>query len=271
MVSNDHVPDTVLEAIEAAEGTAGDDIEDVEAEWLDSGAFDVDLGEEADATVTTLAGDIQVTPQDSEASTSLVREDGVQVLTELTEGDSQASFDVVLPDGAALEVNEEGGYDIALTAEGSRLDLGQVEAPWAVDAEGKQLETSYELVDGTLVQHVDTSDAAFPVVADPRLTFGWGVYLNMYGTELKAISALAYTSGTVAALAACQASKLPAVLGKIVRAMCVVIGGPSVWSIIRGIVSIAKNKKISAGKCYQTKLIPRNNALKVVKAKGNCY
>lgn len=52
-------------------------------------------------------------------------------------------------------------------------NVGLVEAPWAVDAKGKQLATQYQvLADGTVRQNVDVKGATFPVVADPRVSFG---------------------------------------------------------------------------------------------------
>jgi hypothetical protein len=42
-------------------------------------------------------------------------------------------------------------------------------APWAKDANGKNLPTSYSVSGDVVTQHVDPKGAAFPVVADPRL------------------------------------------------------------------------------------------------------
>lgn len=47
--------------------------------------------------------------------------------------------------------------------------LGEVAAPWAVDADGNPVATEYELDGTTLVQTVKvTPDTTFPVVADPK-------------------------------------------------------------------------------------------------------
>ncbi|MGW2255897.1 hypothetical protein ACWCXH_38005 [Kitasatospora sp. NPDC001660] len=58
---------------------------------------------------------------------------------------------------------------------------GRISAPWAYDANGRALPTSYTVDGDTLTQHVDTRGAAFPVVADPHYTWGWltgTVYFN---------------------------------------------------------------------------------------------
>ncbi|MFE3557291.1 hypothetical protein ACFXKW_20850 [Streptomyces sp. NPDC059193] len=83
-------------------------------------------------------------------------------------------FGVQLPTGAKLVANDQGGYDIAKKSDGGgTFVLGQIEAPWAKDANGKSLPTSYRLEGDTVVQDITTApDTAFPVVADPKWTWG---------------------------------------------------------------------------------------------------
>ncbi|MFD7904211.1 hypothetical protein ACFV4G_18425 [Kitasatospora sp. NPDC059747] len=62
----------------------------------------------------------------------------------------------------------------------------RISAPWAYDANGRALPTSYSVDGGTVTQHVDTRGAAFPVVADPHYTWGWitgTVYFNRNETS----------------------------------------------------------------------------------------
>ncbi|MFJ4190521.1 hypothetical protein [Kitasatospora sp. NPDC089509] len=91
-------------------------------------------------------------------------------------------FTVDLPEGAELVPNDHGGYDITKrVGAGATVVMGQVDAPWAKDATGKELPTHYTLNNTTLTQTVDTDGAAFPVVADPKWTWGiisGTVYLN---------------------------------------------------------------------------------------------
>ncbi|MFJ2863994.1 hypothetical protein [Kitasatospora sp. NPDC087314] len=92
--------------------------------------------------------------------------------------DSSASteqrFDLGLPDNTRL-VPADGGYDIVQNgASGAAFSLGHIDAPWAKDATGKSLHTSYRLEGNTLIQSIDTDkNTAFPVVADPKWTWGW--------------------------------------------------------------------------------------------------
>lgn len=57
------------------------------------------------------------------------------------------------------------------------------------DASGQALETAYEIDGSTLVQTVNTSNAVFPVVADPRIESHWHwfgafkVWLTRHETE----------------------------------------------------------------------------------------
>src|SRR5690606_35644684 len=86
---------------------------------------------------------------------------------------------------------------------------GSVAAPWAKDAQGRPVPTRYTAEGHTLVQDIDTNEnTAFPVVADPKITFGWGVYINMWGHELGA-AALAVGFGVEVGLAyICGKAKL---------------------------------------------------------------
>ncbi|WP_327358311.1 hypothetical protein [Streptomyces sp. NBC_01304] len=83
-------------------------------------------------------------------------------------------FTVHLPDGADLSEDGRGGYEITREVdEGVRVTVGTVEAPWAKDANGKPVETSYRLDGDGIVQTVEANEGtAFPVVADPKFTWG---------------------------------------------------------------------------------------------------
>ncbi|SDS56116.1 hypothetical protein SAMN05216371_0164 [Streptomyces sp. TLI_053] len=83
-------------------------------------------------------------------------------------------FTLNLPDGAELIANDQGGYDITKSSpQGGRFVMGQIDAPWAKDANGRTVPTSYKRDGNTLVQEVHTTkDTTFPVVADPKWTWG---------------------------------------------------------------------------------------------------
>lgn len=50
------------------------------------------------------------------------------------------------------------------------VNLGAIAAPWAYDADGRSLDTHYQIVPDGFVQHIDTTDAVFPVTFDPTYT-----------------------------------------------------------------------------------------------------
>jgi hypothetical protein len=79
-------------------------------------------------------------------------------------------FPLNLPRGATLE--QRANETILIRGAAGR-PIGAVRAPWARDANGQRVATRLEIRGQTLVQHVDHRGAAYPVVADPSIDFGW--------------------------------------------------------------------------------------------------
>ena len=102
----------------------------------------------------------------------------------------QLRFDVSLPDGATLELDDDGSIDV-VDADG--FTIGAFKAPWARAADGTVVETSYTVEGRTIVQSVATADEAlYPVVADPEFDWGWvtgTIYFNRAETALICFSA----------------------------------------------------------------------------------
>ena len=74
-------------------------------------------------------------------------------------------YDLTLPKSAQA-IPQEDGSILFLGAD--EEFLGGVAAPWAKDATGKSIATSYEYADGVLRQYIDfDGSTAFPVTADP--------------------------------------------------------------------------------------------------------
>jgi len=90
------------------------------------------------------------------------------------------SLDEVLPDASEVDQVDLAEHmpSADVLGEGSEgLSDGQVvvgvfQAPWAVDAAGQELPTSFDIDNGDLVQVVDTANADFPVVSDPLPLIG---------------------------------------------------------------------------------------------------
>jgi hypothetical protein len=94
--------------------------------------------------------------------------DGARIATVSTDGSAAAQtfrYRVGLPGRGRLRARADGGVDMVL----GRRVIGRFAAPWARDANGTSLTTSYRVDGTTLVQVVATAGAAFPVVADPTI------------------------------------------------------------------------------------------------------
>lgn len=77
------------------------------------------------------------------------------------------------PGADELEVRlvGEGAAISAILDDGERRSVASVAKPWAVDAQGKELRTWFEVHGTSLRQLVDTTGAVAPVVFDPTYSF----------------------------------------------------------------------------------------------------
>ena len=150
-------------------------------------------------TVTSALGKVAITATDARDSVVRSQQDGIQALTVLRQGQTTATFAIQLPSGAKME-QSGAGLNI-VSSHGATV--GKINAPWAVDAAGKRLPTNYTVANGTLVQHVDTAGAAYPVVADPWISYGWYVYANFSPGDVRWLAGYAdYFQLTTAACSA---------------------------------------------------------------------
>jgi hypothetical protein len=209
---------------------------------------------------TTNAELFKVTPRTSAHVSHFMGKPGasqVQIVSVLDSPDASETlvFDLasttMATDPVTAVSTNGGGLSIKL---GDRLRVGAVDAPWAKDANGKSLPTHYQVQGQTIRQVVDFTGAAFPVVADPKITYGWGVYLGLWGAEIKAvISALA-----VGGFAGCTfVNKLPTALSKVAGQVCTLLGLTAAKAVFQLIVSTFKDQsKIQNYACYQRKILP---------------
>lgn len=102
---------------------------------------------------------------------------------------------------------------------GSNQVLGHVYPPWAKDATGRNLATRYTIEGATLVQTTDTSNAAYPVVVDPKISFGRYIYVRFDPTERRELAnAIAGAGGAVVGAALCARA------GAIAAGVCSIVG-----------------------------------------------
>ena len=159
-------------------------------------------------------------PTDTSVAVVTPKPGGYQVSQQMSGPDAPTSFSykMSLPTGykPVEDANGLGGTSIALTsAKGvTPIDatntIGFIEPAWAYDANGNSVPTSYSVKGNTVTQTVDTSAVtAWPVVADPSVTFGWVIYLHWSHSEVGNVLLNAFFAGVGAASAvACTAGSL---------------------------------------------------------------
>lgn len=219
-------------------------------------------------SVSVAAGGVTHTIAATDRRNSEVRRlaDGGQVITVLRHGDS-IRYDVTLAPGWTLQ---KAGAGLLITKPGTDL-VGTVAAPWAIDAAGRSLHTWYEATPGNrLVQRVDTAGASYPITADPRLTFGRGIYLNLSGVEVQGMLAFLIAGGGAAAYLSCKGlAKLPSEVKKVVELLCKVPAVAAAATIKNVLNALKSLGEINAYACYQKRIVPNQGNWKIVDGK-NC-
>lgn len=96
-------------------------------------------------------------------------------------------------DGLTLELLDDGSV-IVLDGE---APAGFIAAPWATDANGASVPTHYEVNGSTLTQVVEHANGnfAYPITADPSLSFGWRIYWTLSNKEMRYLVAAGATAG----------------------------------------------------------------------------
>jgi hypothetical protein len=255
---------------DSAQRAAG--LDPVDAQSLDLG---VSVDVKHDAAVAGF-GDFEVglAPSADVFSTTVLPA-GVRVMSRIDRGAMSTDFRVDLPAGATL-IPQDGGYVVAIDAGGTRIALAEIDEPWAVDANGEEVRTSYSLDGDVLTQSLHGSEIAYPVVADPTITVGLagasdgpGAYWNMTGIQVKIISAVTVSAlGTALAGGCVGAGKIPSV-GYIIQGLCGYLGAPTVQNIWGGVTSIFRNASVQNTGCYQLKIAPIGKSIHKVDRK-NC-
>lgn len=106
---------------------------------------------------------------------------------------SVVTYPVTSPAGARVEPQSDGSLNLVSDIAGSPADqsgtyktsamVTTINKPWAVDAAGKSLPTTYAFAGGVLTQKINTTGATFPVVADPWIT--WGIFMYVHFSRVE--------------------------------------------------------------------------------------
>ncbi|MTB88806.1 hypothetical protein H9L21_12475 [Aeromicrobium senzhongii] len=177
---------------------------------------------------------------------------GTQILVGLDSAEAPTSYRFGLGStpGVRPELTPDGGVDLVA---GDGTLAAQVEAPWAVDAEGRRVPTRYEVREGAITQIVDhrAGEFAYPIVADPKLKFcdfKTAVCVKFSKKETKKIHNAMFVSvgAGISTLCGQIPAKNPA--GIAVRAVCAAAVAAYFYKL-RGVFKKAKKQ----GKCVELK------------------
>lgn len=158
---------------------------------------------EASSAEVEGSGVVSYNNQNGSTTVPVVKEDGtVQINTIIENSDAPTRYDypLSLPEGATIVSDEAGGYVISDEAQ----IIATIAAPWAKDANGVDVPTTYELNGTTLTQVVEHRGAgvAYPVVADPTYTsLWWGIAIKLTNAETRGLRDnlnLSYNAGATA-------------------------------------------------------------------------
>lgn len=114
-------------------------------------------GEHEDTNVTVDSVDASDIPNVAHSTRS-------QITIGSADAPKSYDFELDLPRGTRL-VKQSDGSVFVTTSAGKVATV--FAAPWAVDAKGRDVSTSFKISGNTLTQTVSHSNAAYPVVADP--------------------------------------------------------------------------------------------------------
>jgi hypothetical protein len=183
-----------------------------------------------------------------------------EVVTRTTEGgDAQAlvvvngpadptryEFPVTTSGGdAVLQPQEDGSVTVS---DGGEV-IATIAPPWAVDRNGASVPTRYELSGTTLVQVVEHTEAmAYPVVADPKVSIGWRLYVTFNRSEVK--TAVRAGVGSASRVVTVVCGVIP---NAVAKTACRVASATVLKSVGNTFVSAGKqNKCVELGYLYQT-------------------
>ncbi|MDQ0032092.1 hypothetical protein [Arthrobacter bambusae] len=175
--------------------------------------------------------------------------DAQSMIMVLDQGKSSADFSMSIPDGYVAELTNDGG--VQLRNQSAHIVIPFISAPWALDAIGKKLPTSYVVNGSKITQHVNTDGAHFPIVADPSIQWIPYPVVAMYGWEAETIGKMTASILLAGPGASCTLIGITGWVGKVFSAICSLVGLGSAKDIVRNIGSVWRSSSglISWG-CY---------------------
>ncbi|GAA5199427.1 hypothetical protein GCM10023346_39110 [Arthrobacter gyeryongensis] len=185
---------------------------------------------EAEPLVAAIAAD------DLQNSVVASTKDTQSMIMVLDQGKSSADFSMSIPDGYVAELTNDGG--VQLRNQSARIVIPFISAPWALDANGKELPTSYTVNGSKITQHVNTNGAAYPIVADPSIQWIPYPVVAMYGWEAETIGKMTASILVAGPGASCTLIGITGWVGKAFTAICSLVGLGSAKDIVRNIGNV---------------------------------
>jgi hypothetical protein len=196
---------------------------------------------DADDAVKVNAGTV-VYPSDGDYATAVqaTAAGDVRALVIIDSDAAPTDFRFPVAGATHLTADPHGGINVWA---GDAI-VATVATPWAIDAQGMAIPTSYRIDGTTIIQTVSHDGAAYPVVADPQFTWGW-VTGTVYFTraETNAASTVAGFIGLAGFFCTYGLATGPFAI-----AFC---AGAALHA---GVIALAANYWYNQGKCLKIKL-----------------
>lgn len=137
----------------------------------------------------------------ADAAVQVLDDGAVRVQTITPDAQGPHTFTYTFGEGITPILGDDGTVELVQeVSDGIAMTIGTVERPWAADATGATIPTTYQVEGDALVQNIEpTADVVYPIVADPKLTKTWWnttVYFNRSETNT-----IAFVSGGIGSVA----------------------------------------------------------------------
>lgn len=125
------------------------------------------------------------------AAVQALADGSLRMQTILENGGAPSSYTYDLGEGTTPILRDDGTVELTREmAGGVTTTVGTIDAPWAVDAAGDDVTTWYTVVGSKVIQHVEHgSGDAYPITADPRVSFGWAIYVKYSKSDVNRTTA----------------------------------------------------------------------------------
>jgi hypothetical protein len=188
---------------------------------------------------------------------------GVRIQTILTSRGAASRYEYTFHGDVTPVIRADGGADLVVpgAAGASVTIVGSVDAPWAVDADGRDVPSWYEVQGSILIQVVEHESGSYdyPIVADPKVTTGLHYVLPVYyvhytKSETNSMRALLNHGGSN--LPALFCSYIPNTTAKVVCG--------AIFLLVKADIQSEANKAVRDGRCLALRLPATAGAINMV-------